>query len=450
MFTSSDGVITVDWKISDETIYFTVKGKTSGWVGIGFNANSPQMIDSDVIWGQINTNGSAVVLDAYAPELKQPITDTVQDVFLVPGESGFSNGVTTLSFYRALRTNNSLDVAIPKNSSVWFLWAHSASKGTVDATGNYVYQQHDKADAVQINFGTNLISGNKDVIRKLHGIAMLLAWSLFSVVGIFIARYLKTEMKFWWFYIHIILQVIASGLTIAGFILIVYYYQSHGLKHFDGFHQILGLIVVIVAVGQPFIGWLADKLFDKNRTQVPWFPDKIHWYVGAFLAVFGIINVWIGLSLYCASTTAITFFCVAFLVITITYLVHEIMSWLLPWGDFLRSHSHLDGVPVKQLKLIQGISVLFITGFIIVTAVEIWVSGSESPFYSGCPAGGSLDFKNTVWLAYLVGGVGYMVIFTVAGFAAYYISSRRQDKRKQNIFTEDDDDPRLSLTKNRH
>lgn len=48
--------------------------------------------------------------------------------------------------------------------------------------------------------------------------------------------------------------------------------------HFNGVHQIFGLITLLIMITAPYLGFLADMCFVPNRPATPFFPDKVHWY----------------------------------------------------------------------------------------------------------------------------------------------------------------------------
>lgn len=69
-----------------EGLECVVTAKTTGWVGMGIN-NVASMVGGDIMWGQIMTNGTPVVVDRFAYAHAEPAKDTQQDVFLIPGQS---------------------------------------------------------------------------------------------------------------------------------------------------------------------------------------------------------------------------------------------------------------------------------------------------------------------------------------------------------------------------
>jgi uncharacterized membrane protein len=72
------------------------------------------------------------------------------------------------------------------------------------------------------------------MINLLHGIFMFLAWGVFPLLGIYIARYLKHRLLSWWFRAHILIMVLCGVFTLIGFLL-VYNNETH---HFKSAHQV--------------------------------------------------------------------------------------------------------------------------------------------------------------------------------------------------------------------
>jgi hypothetical protein len=102
---------------------------------------------------------------------------------------------------------------------------------------------------------------------------------------------------------------VMMALVIAAFGIAV----SYTAVHFHSLHAIFGIIIVCGAVIQPILGIVADRMYNKGRTDAPWFPDRIHWIFGwgnyddfqnlislAILAL-ALVNVELGLIIYGAS-----------------------------------------------------------------------------------------------------------------------------------------------------
>ena len=97
---------------------------------------------------------------------------------------------------------------------------------------------------------------------------MFLAWSVFVPITSFLARYLK---KFkWWFNVHRYVNTVMMAVVIAAFGIAIAVTSSG--EHFNKPHSIIGLIVFIIAIAQPILGIVADKMFDPERKSMS-FPS---------------------------------------------------------------------------------------------------------------------------------------------------------------------------------
>jgi hypothetical protein len=47
---------------------------------------------------------------------------------------------------------------------------------------------------------------------------------------------------------------------------------------------------------QPFMGLLADRLFDPKRKKVPVFPDQVHWWIGRVVMVLAVVTIFLGIN----------------------------------------------------------------------------------------------------------------------------------------------------------
>ncbi|KAI9326159.1 hypothetical protein DFJ73DRAFT_965347 [Zopfochytrium polystomum] len=99
-------------------------------------------------------------------------------------------------------------------------------------------------------------------LRELHGFLMFLAWGVLPVLGVFSARHLKDALGHGWYRLHVFCMI-------AGPLLL----------------SLLALLVIESELppGQPrfaWLGWAANAAWRADRAAVPWWPDKVHWWVG--------------------------------------------------------------------------------------------------------------------------------------------------------------------------
>lgn len=81
-------------------------------------------------------------------------------------------------------------------------------------------------------------------------------------------------------------------------------------------HVVLGVMVVLFSAIQVVSGFVIDRLFDAERTEIP-IRDKLHWWLGRTAGIFGYVNVGIGLSLYASYGNDVTGFTISFALWTV-------------------------------------------------------------------------------------------------------------------------------------
>ena len=103
---------------------------------------------------------------------------------------------------------------------------------------------------------------------------MSLAFVVMMPWGAFIARFMK--MYWWWFPLHIFLQMGAVIFATIGFILIYLYKGKSGISHFENPHSIIGLTTLCLAWISPVLGLLSHFMWNPDRRGTPVFPDMAH------------------------------------------------------------------------------------------------------------------------------------------------------------------------------
>ncbi|MHA1206696.1 MAG: DOMON domain-containing protein [Candidatus Hodarchaeales archaeon] len=168
----SDGDFILHWRTEGTTISFGIEGNTNGWVTIGINP-SFMMLDADMYFGWVTSNGSVVVIDAYAtgPTGPHPADIDLGGTNDVLAYNGSENEQTTIiEFSRLLVTTDSAyDNSLPQTGSIKMIWAIGASD-SFDAP-------HVKRGSLQWNL-EGASSFNADFIQPI-----ILAFSLFITLS---------------------------------------------------------------------------------------------------------------------------------------------------------------------------------------------------------------------------------------------------------------------------
>lgn len=124
-----DGLLTIYWRVDGEYLLMGLKGKTEGWVAIGFEP-STRMKDADIIFGWVYPNGTPVVLDLYSTGETGPHPPDSElggrdDIVRYGGSEG--GGYTVIEFKRKLNTGDDYDKVLEVGTDVHIIWAVGSS-----------------------------------------------------------------------------------------------------------------------------------------------------------------------------------------------------------------------------------------------------------------------------------------------------------------------------------
>jgi hypothetical protein len=116
------------WKNDQENLYMALKGKTDGWLSIGFEPTE-WMKDADTIMGWVE-GGQATVLDEYCTGNYGPhVNDTdlggTNDILASGGSQ--EGGYTVIEFMRRLNTGDKFDKAFTPGQRISTIWAMADS-----------------------------------------------------------------------------------------------------------------------------------------------------------------------------------------------------------------------------------------------------------------------------------------------------------------------------------
>lgn len=121
-----------------------------------------------------------------------------------------------------------------------------------------------------------------------HGVLASLAFVILFPAGAIAIRLASFPGVVWF---HAIFQMLAYLIYIAAFGLGVYIaMQMEMLNHH---HPILGIVVLILVLAQPFFGYLHHLLYKKYESRTLW--SYVHIWIGRVAITLGIINGGLGL-----------------------------------------------------------------------------------------------------------------------------------------------------------
>ncbi|KAL4941770.1 hypothetical protein BDV06DRAFT_175991 [Aspergillus oleicola] len=126
---------------------------------------------------------------------------------------------------------------------------------------------------------------------KAHGLVMGIAFGIVFPLGAILLRLFRSKYSV---YVHIAFQLVAYVLMIAGLAIGIRVGKILDRLHNNG-HTILGTVIVVFLLIQPFIGFWHHHRFKKTQSAGMW--THVHIWLGRIFLVLGIINGGTGLKL---------------------------------------------------------------------------------------------------------------------------------------------------------
>eukprot|EP00698_Gefionella_okellyi_P025351 TRINITY_DN9247_c0_g1_i2.p1 TRINITY_DN9247_c0_g1~~TRINITY_DN9247_c0_g1_i2.p1 ORF type:complete len:792 (-),score=165.34 TRINITY_DN9247_c0_g1_i2:881-3256(-) len=352
---SGPAPVSVYWNILADNLTLEVamtSAQTTGWLGFGLSLSGQMIPNGDFIIGSV---GSGLITDYFCTDTRvlgcpsgmciDILQGGTEDV-LSPSWNVSATGGIVMRFRRLLNTGDIRDVVIG-NGQVYMLWAAGSS--------SFVSYHALQRGVMSVNFvaGASSSSIPIDIYKTLiisHGALMTTAWLFLAIIGTFVARFLKRFS--WWFPLHIALQISAAVLALIAVVLAAIRSTNpftNATTTVAVVHAWLGASVLLLgALLQPVLGFVIDKLFDKDRKQVP-LHDKLHWWIGRLSIAAAVANVFLGLVYYGAHY--------ALLIATGGVLAVYIVAWLCCARDTPghqkvkpQSESSAGDIPMKQLS----------------------------------------------------------------------------------------------------
>jgi hypothetical protein len=288
---------------------YTVNSESSGWAGIGIGSSA--MAGSEIYVGWKNSTGGYTIVNLQGQGRFKPSAGNVP--FVTSKLIGKPSSFAKLSF--SFCKSDSVGVSVKSGTQKFIYASHSsAPNGNIDLkTANFGFHA-DTYGSFSLNVQTGGGGGTSGpapilkasnsfpitTVHLIHGILMWVAWVVSPMIGIYVARYLKTALGHTWFVIHrFLMGVLTIFVSFVSFVLIFLYrplLKTPG-SNIESSHVIVGFIIVLMMFFQGYLGYYSDKKFSLVRTKIPWW-DKLHWWVGRALFLLGLVNVYLGIFLY--------------------------------------------------------------------------------------------------------------------------------------------------------
>jgi len=308
---------------SNNQFEFTIVGKqrsTESYLAFAF-ATSQMMQDADVYYCTKDKLGVSQITDLGA----QPIDVSDPDIKEVSSREEDGNIICTFTRPAAQTrqiSNGGSKVFDLKKEKFFLLYciAPVSSSGGMEQ-----HRSHDDrgASTTSIDFttftggtGGEVVSITVKLIRA-HAVLMMLAWMLFSNIGIVMARHYKPlwpdnkiNGKAAWFQVHRFVMVTTAICTIAAIICIFSAIQGYSTR--AGSHPIIGIVVTILTITNPIMAGIRPAPDSPNR----WIFNIGHFIVGYSARLLSIAAIFLGVKLdnWFENTNITTWIMVGFVV----------------------------------------------------------------------------------------------------------------------------------------
>ncbi|XP_019631405.1 PREDICTED: putative ferric-chelate reductase 1 [Branchiostoma belcheri] len=258
-----------------DNVIIEITGKSDGYVAIGFSHD--QLMADDDMYECVRhpTDGNIEVFSSYSTgqsmPTREPANSGVTDV-----EVAYSNGLLSCRFHRAVRPTARAGAGADQyfdlgNSSYHIFLASGDTNVLTDGTVEIqVHRSRAYSDQpVDVTSISLVAAASAPILVKLHAALMMSAWMLTVSIGAVLARFYKPMWP----------NSTWCGVKI----------WFAGTK--AEIHAIMGIIVTVLAVIQPFMSLLRGGPGEPKRRVFNWF----HWAFGTGARVMAIIVMFLGL-----------------------------------------------------------------------------------------------------------------------------------------------------------
>ena len=287
------------WAITGDSAHFAVQARTLGWVALGIEPTQA-MAEADMIFGWVDSEGTAGALDCYSTGLFGPHPSDEelggqQHILAFAGTE--QDGVTTFEFSRALEAGDAYDKILPQEGGLRIIWAFSDSDDRLDPHKRRgsatIVLSSTRAAGLQSQAVQTGSAAQVDLYRllyRVHGALMSTAFVLLFI-GMFFPRYLKK--KKWWLKTHRRIGISGAVMGVVGIAIATYMISQTTGVHLRVPHSWIGLATIILIIFTPFLGHFMLKI-----RKVPARAKKaraVHRWIGRVTLLFMAATIVLGL-----------------------------------------------------------------------------------------------------------------------------------------------------------
>ncbi|KAJ3280806.1 hypothetical protein HDU79_011332 [Rhizoclosmatium sp. JEL0117] len=303
----------------------TVFSSANGWAALGTGA---AMAGSRMAVGwsskstMSTTSNESLVSLRRATGESLPLFDEGSDPLFVVSETHLPLSLVVMTNQVLSQPNIVFSFTVPLSdtrfistkASSQFIYALSDTPPTTPEDPASSFSKHSLYGGLVLDVSTlgSTVTLSPSKIRVdlvfLHGILMFFAWGVIPPGAIFMARYLKESMNYWYHWHKYLFLFGVGALSIGGLVAVEMHKSEGASRFFTSNHGIIGTVVVFIGYPlQMLLGFISNALYDEERKSVPWY-DQLHHWTGRIIMVLVLVQMQLGLDLYGASTGVIAAF----------------------------------------------------------------------------------------------------------------------------------------------
>lgn len=193
-----------------------------------------------------------------------------------------------------------------------------------------------------------------DILMRLHGLFMVVAWLGFAGTGMLFARYFRQTWvgkpvggKDLWFQAHRLLMSSTVIFSLMGLLFVAIEKGGFEPIALGGAHPVLGLITLLLALTNPIMALFRPHPGTPHRPIFNW----AHWAVGNSAHLLAVVTIFLASKVYShlqSSTSTMTAWSYIVLVYVIIHVaVHVILSFL--WARGAQKTKVSNGTPMNAM-----------------------------------------------------------------------------------------------------
>lgn len=183
------------------------------------------------------------------------------------------------------------------DSSGHFVWPLDEAKGGDEVNpfltqASMTYQNGGSQGGTWTQQPVNYTGSSMTRLVAIHGALAVLVFVILFPLGGILIRLANFRGGIW---IHVGVQVLAWLASIAAFGLGLYLAVDLDMLHSAQAHPVIGIILMVLILGQPLFGWLHHRAFKQQGRRIGW--SWAHLTIGRVAIFGGMINGGLGLKL---------------------------------------------------------------------------------------------------------------------------------------------------------